>query len=83
MNQSKNQIQGNFQNNTLQKVFSLHDRNEIQNLFSAAGFREISVRSETKTVRLPPPKEFLWQYVHSTPLAEPFAQVDEAKRLIF
>ena len=64
----------------VQKVFSLHDSNEIQSLLTAAGFREISVRSETKTLRLPSPEEFLWQYVHSTPLAEPLAQADDAKR---
>lgn len=64
----------------VQKVFSLHDTNEIQNLLSAAGFDEISVRSETKPLRLPLPKEFLWQYIYSTPLAEPLAKADDAKR---
>jgi hypothetical protein len=47
---------------------------------SDAGFGEISVRSETKTFRLPPPEEFLWQYIHSTPLAEPLAKADDSKR---
>ena len=64
----------------LQKIFSLYDRNEIEKLLSASGFHEISIRSETKTLRLPTPEEFLWQYIHSTPLAEPLAAVDDAKR---
>jgi hypothetical protein len=30
-----------------------------------------------KMLILPPPQEFLWQYVHSTPLAGVVAKVDE------
>ena len=33
-----------------------------------------------KTLRLPPPREFLWQYVHSTPLAAAAARLDEPGR---
>ncbi len=51
------------------QIFSLHDATEIRELLSEAGFDDIEVRADDKTLMLPPPKEFLWQYVHSTPLA--------------
>jgi ubiquinone/menaquinone biosynthesis C-methylase UbiE len=61
-------------------VFSLHDTAEIQNLVSGADFHDVSVQSDTKPLRLPAPEEFLWQYVHSTPLAGAVAQVDDERR---
>ena len=61
-------------------VFSLHDTAELENLTSTAGFRDVSTQSDVKQLRLPAPKEFLWQYVHSTPLAAAVAQVDEKRR---
>jgi ubiquinone/menaquinone biosynthesis C-methylase UbiE len=61
-------------------VFSFHDTAEIQNLVSGAGFRDVSVQSDTKPLRLPAPEEFLWQYVHSTPLAGVVARVDDERR---
>lgn len=62
------------------QVFSLHDRDEIHALLSAAGFRDVAVRSDTKALRLPTPEVFLWQYVYSTPLAGAVAQVDGERR---
>lgn len=62
------------------RVFSLHDAAEIQNLVSGAGFHDVSVQSDTRRLRLPAPEEFLWQYVHSTPLAGAVAQVDDEGR---
>jgi hypothetical protein len=61
-------------------VFSLHDTAEIEDLVVGAGFRDVSVRSDTRTLQLPPPATFLWQYVHSTPLAGVVAPLDEAGR---
>jgi ubiquinone/menaquinone biosynthesis C-methylase UbiE len=61
-------------------VFSLHDTAEIQDLISGAGFHDVSVQSDTKSLRLPAPEEFLWQYVHSTPLAGAVAQMDDDRR---
>jgi hypothetical protein len=29
---------------------------------------------------VPPPREFLWEYVHSTPLASAVSQADDARR---
>ena len=62
-------------------VFSLHDPGELQNLISGAGFHDVAVWRDSMTLRLPPPEEFLWQYVHSTPLADAVAQVDEERRV--
>lgn len=62
------------------QVFSLHDTAEIHDLIGGAGFQDVSVRAETQSLRLPPPEEFLWQYVHSTPLAGAVAQVDDERR---
>jgi hypothetical protein len=61
-------------------VFSLHDSAEIQHLVDAAGFRDVSVRSGTMSLDLPAPEAFLWQYVHSTPLAGAVAQLDDDRR---
>jgi ubiquinone/menaquinone biosynthesis C-methylase UbiE len=61
-------------------VFSLHDTAEIRNLISGAGFRDVSVQAEGKSLRLPAPEEFLWQYVHSTPLAMAVAGASEESR---
>jgi ubiquinone/menaquinone biosynthesis C-methylase UbiE len=54
----------------LTQVFSLYKTDEIQQLMSKAGFNEIAVQANNKTLRLPLSKEFMWQYIKSTPLAE-------------
>lgn len=64
----------------VEQVFSLHDEKEIENLVRGADFSDVSVQSNTKTLRLPPPKDFLWQYLHSTPLAAAIAEADEKSR---
>jgi ubiquinone/menaquinone biosynthesis C-methylase UbiE len=61
-------------------VFSLHDTGELQHLISGAGFHEVATQSDTRTLSLPAPEEFLWQYVQSTPLANAVEQVDDATR---
>ncbi len=61
-------------------VFSLHDAAEIQSLLSGAGFDDVAVQADTRSLRLPAPVDFLWQYVHSTPLAGVVAQVDDERR---
>jgi ubiquinone/menaquinone biosynthesis C-methylase UbiE len=64
-------------------VFSMHDLGELAGLMRSAGFREIDVQAKPKTLRLPAPADFLWQYIHSTPLAEAAAQAGEARRDAF
>jgi hypothetical protein len=44
---------------------------------SDAGFRDIALQVNEKALNLPPSKDFLWQYIHSTPLAGMVAQADE------
>lgn len=61
-------------------VFALHDPVEIRNLISSAGFRDVHVQPGTKTLRFSSAADFLWQYVHSTPLAPMVAQVDDEHR---
>jgi ubiquinone/menaquinone biosynthesis C-methylase UbiE len=61
-------------------VFSLHDPDEIRILINSVGFRDVDVQPGTKTLRLPPPEEFFWQYVQSSPLLMPVAQSDDESR---
>jgi ubiquinone/menaquinone biosynthesis C-methylase UbiE len=61
-------------------VFSLNDADEIRALAADAGFRDVDVRASPKQLRLPPPEDFLWQYVASTPLAAAVAQVGDDER---
>jgi SAM-dependent methyltransferase len=61
-------------------VFSLDDLEELRELLDGAGFDSVVVDRHLKTLRLPPPPEFLWQYIHSTPMADLVAQIgDEAR----
>ena len=39
-----------------------------------------SVPSKPLSVLLPPPSDFLWQYVHSTPLAGPLGEIGDGAR---
>jgi ubiquinone/menaquinone biosynthesis C-methylase UbiE len=61
-------------------VFSLHDVDEIRSLATGAGFGDVEIRSEPVTLRLPPPADFLWQYVHSTPMGAVVSQIDQQRR---
>lgn len=64
----------------MRAVFSLHEPQELEKLASGAGFRDVEVRSKALTLTLPGAAEFLWQYVHSTPLATAVAQIDDVGR---
>lgn len=61
-------------------VFSLHDPEELRKLLEAAGFSDVVVDHHVKALRLPPPQQFLWQYISSTPLAEAVATIGEDAR---
>jgi len=60
-------------------VFSLHEPDELRGLMADAGFRRSDARGHSKTLRLPSPEEFLWQYVSSTPLATAVAVLDDPR----
>ena len=61
-------------------VFSLDDPDELHKLLDAAGFTDVVVDRHLKTLRVPPPRDFLWQYVGSTPMAEAVAQIGDDAR---
>jgi ubiquinone/menaquinone biosynthesis C-methylase UbiE len=61
-------------------VFSLHDEDEIQGLLAGAGLQDVTVGSRSKRLELPPPADFLWQYVHGTPLGGLVATAGEDAR---
>lgn len=61
-------------------VFSMHDVDELSELMRSAGFRDVTVQAKPKTLRVPAPADFLWQYIHSTPIAQAAAEVGEAQR---
>lgn len=62
------------------QVFSLHDAPTVETLLQEAGYDEVVVRSDLRTLRLPAPEEFLWQYAHATPLSGLVSRVDAATR---
>ncbi|MFP3943555.1 MAG: class I SAM-dependent methyltransferase [Alphaproteobacteria bacterium] len=61
-------------------VFSLNDSGEIRQLLSDSGFRDIEVDASEKPLPLPALRDFLWQYIYSTPLANVVEELDEGQR---
>lgn len=53
----------------VERVFSLHDVDELTALLEGAGFRDVRAEAEEIELSLPRPKDFLWQYAAATPLA--------------
>ena len=60
-------------------VFSLQDPASIDRLFREGGFDDVTVRTRARTLRLPAARDFLWQYVHCTPLSAMLLKVDVAR----
>jgi hypothetical protein len=60
-------------------VFSMYNGDELSELIRSAGFRAVDVQAKPRDLRLAAPKDFLWQYIHSTPLVEATAQADTRK----
>jgi ubiquinone/menaquinone biosynthesis C-methylase UbiE len=58
------------------QVFSLSEPGELEGLYRSAGFDEVRVRMETTSLRLPAARDFLWQYVYSTPLSGPIGRLN-------
>jgi SAM-dependent methyltransferase len=61
-------------------VFSLHDPDAIAALLREGGLRDASATISTTTLRLPPPTEFLWQYISLTPMATFILQAPEGAK---
>lgn len=64
----------------VRQVFSPHHPSGLQRLASDAGFRDVAAEASRTTFRLPPAKDFLWQYVGSTPLAALVARAGDEER---
>jgi len=64
----------------LDAVFSQGTAEELRDLITGTGFREVTIRLLSRIMRLPPPEEFLWQYVGSTPLMSFAGQMEDAAR---
>lgn len=60
-------------------VFSLNDPREMETLLTQAGFSDVATRADTRTLHLPPPREFMWQYIASTPLIAVLPQSGNAQ----
>lgn len=61
-------------------VFSMTDPVAIETSLGTAGYQDVAVARSTWRLRLPPPREFLWQYLFGTPLAPIAAKATEAQR---
>jgi SAM-dependent methyltransferase len=66
----------------LRAVFSLGET-ELRRVLEGAHFRGVTIKTKTKTLRLPPPADFLWQYIHVTPIAGLVAGADDDRRQKF
>ncbi len=62
-------------------VFSMHDPRVVGRLVTDAGFGRVTGDVSTVTLHLPPPAEFLWQYINLTPIGPAVAAAPEAARL--
>jgi ubiquinone/menaquinone biosynthesis C-methylase UbiE len=49
-------------------VFSLNEPHEMEALLTDAGFSAVTSRPKSRILELPPAREFMWQYIYSTPL---------------
>lgn len=67
---------GNFVRN----VFSLNKKEELERMLKEAGFKDVKIKSYSKSMKLPTSREFLWQYAYGTPLAPLVAGVDDKAR---
>lgn len=61
-------------------VFGLHDEAAIEALLEGAGFVNTRVSANVKELRVPAPREFMWQYIASTPLADVVGAAGEEAR---
>lgn len=66
----------------LRTVFSLSET-ELRALLDGAHFQDVTVKTTMKTLRLPPPAEFLWQYLQVTPIAGLVLGADDGRRKNF
>lgn len=58
-------------------VFSMHDPDALAALLRHAGLDDVSASVTAVDLRLPPPEEFLWQYINITPMGPIVAAAPE------
>lgn len=63
----------------LRAIFSVSE-NDLLTLLQGNDFHDVTVDIVTKTLRLPPPAQFLWQYLEVTPLAGVVLAADVDRR---
>jgi trans-aconitate methyltransferase len=61
-------------------VFSMHEPDAVARLLREAELDDVSSTVSTATLQLPPPADFLWQYVNLTPMGPFVAQAPETAR---
>lgn len=67
----------------VRRVFSLHDAAELKGLFVNAGLGEVHVQTDAVPLRLPGARDFVWEYLSSTPLLAALAELnDEGRRAL-
>jgi ubiquinone/menaquinone biosynthesis C-methylase UbiE len=59
-------------------VFSMDDPSEHEQVLRASGFTDVEATVVTATLHLPPPRDFLWQYINLTPLGAVVNEAPEA-----
>ena len=58
-------------------VFSMYDPEAVAAQLREGGLHDVSATVSTTTFRLPPPAQFLWQYINLTPMAALIGQAPE------
>ncbi|MGH9008444.1 MAG: methyltransferase domain-containing protein [Acidimicrobiia bacterium] len=64
----------------VQAVFSVHDPDQLRFMLDAAGFDDVEIDTGSVLLRVPPPADFFWQFVLSTPLAGIATEIDDDTR---
>ncbi len=64
----------------VQAVFSVHDQEQLRLVLEVVGFDHVEIDTPPLSLRVPPPADFFWQYVNSTPLATMANDIDDARR---
>lgn len=61
-------------------VFAISDAGALERMLNEAGFSAVESAVQMHELRLPPARQFLWQYIGGTPLIGMVGQADEAAR---
>jgi trans-aconitate methyltransferase len=59
-------------------VFSMHDPDAVATLLQDAGLTDVTSSVSVVPFKLPPPADFLWQYINLTPLGQFVAKASDS-----